>query len=69
MAYRWLSTVYRLFKTCRNLKNSVLFLDYKQTNVAVKNLKIKVFILVGITVDKLSRKILVCVPIDEKQES
>tara|TARA_B110000211_G_C13769636_1_gene416942 strand:- start:6 stop:146 length:141 start_codon:yes stop_codon:yes gene_type:complete len=46
-----------------------LFLDYKQTNVAVKNLKIKVFILVGITVDKLSRKILVCVPIDEKQES
>ena len=44
-------------------------LDYKKTNVAVKNLKIRVFILVGITVDKLSRKILVCVPIDEKQES
>ena len=40
-----------------------------EINVAVKNLKIKVFILVGITVDKLSRKILVCVPIDEKQES
>ena len=55
--------------SCRNLKDSVLCLSYEETNVAVKNLKIRAFILVSIIVDKLSRKILVCVPIDEKQES
>ena len=55
--------------SCLNLKNFVLFAGYKETNVAVKNLKIRAFILVSIIVDKLSRKILVCVPIDEKQES